>query len=279
MTGADELRDLYVEGFAGFLLAGGEGQLRTAYEIGRRAVAQDISVLELAEFHHDALLAELPGAADPEAVGRVVNAGRAFLGNALSAYEMLQRGFRDARDGARAERRRAAMLRGLTDLLLDGALALDPSGSLGEVALLLAEQARELCDADACLVTVAGEGGRDVVAMAHDPEERAWTALLGMPAVRGLAEAAGGRSMRLDAAGLSSHATLQEIAMTSTAARSLSGWLAAPMTSAGGRALGAIQLFAADGRGFGDGHTGLAEHLARLAAVALERREALRGSA
>ena len=85
--------------------------------------------------------------------------------------------------------------------------------------------------------------------------------------------------MRLDAAGLSSHATLQEIAMTSTAARSLSGWLAAPMTSAGGRALGAIQLFAAHGRGFGDGHIGLAEHLARLAAVALERREALRGSA
>lgn len=280
MTQARDFRDRYQDALRGYLLAGGEGQLRLAYELGRQAVSRELSVLELSDAHHDALVAAVASASDPRSVRRVIDAGRDFFRESLSAYEMVQRGFRDARDGALTERRHAGMLRQLSDLLADGSLALDGSGSLAEMALLLAEQARELCAGDACLVTVAaGDAGGEVGAVAHDGEARAWQALLDDSAVRRLPEltAPHAKSLRLDGAELSSRIAFQRLAIESAPARSLRGWLVAPLTSLDGGRLGAIQVFTTRGSGFGELDEQVAIHLAQLASAALERRGWPRG--
>ena len=279
MTEERAFKDAYDAALRAYVLAGGEAQLRIAYELGRQAVASELSVLELSDTHHDALIAALATLRDPESVGRVVGAGRDFFRESLSAYEMVQRGFRDARDGALMERRHAAMLRQLSDLLADGSLALDASGSLDEMALLLAEQARELCTGEACLVTVAAaDAGREIGALAYDDDERGWQMLLDEPAVRRLPElaASDAKSLRLDGAELSSRVAFQRIAIASGLARSLRGWLVAPLASLDGVPLGAIQVFTTMDRAFGEADEQVAVHLAQLASAALERRGWLR---
>jgi GAF domain-containing protein len=265
----------YRTALQGYLLAGGEGQLRIAYELGRRAVAGQLSVLELSDVHHEALLDALAGVDDPMAVGRIVVGAGDFLRETLSAYEMVQRGVREVRASALAERRHAAMLRQVSDLLADGSLALDAPGSLEEMALLLAEQARELCAGDACLVTLAAHGAREEVgAVACEPGEPGWDALLGDPVVRRLPDLAApaAKGLRLDGAALASLIAFHRLAIASATGRSLRGWLVAPLASLAGDRLGAIQLFTTSDRGFGEREEQVAVHLAQMAAAALERR-------
>jgi hypothetical protein len=265
-------RDAYENALRGFLLAGGEGQLRIAYELGRQAVTQELSVLELSDTHHDALSAALGTACDAVEARRVVDAGRDFFRESLSAYEMLQRGFRDARDEALQERLHATMLRRLSDLLSDDALAIDPAQSLEEMAWLLAEQARELCSAEASLVTLARADG-EVWGVAGGTEQHAWQRLLDDDEIRRLPSlvAPGSKSLRLDDANLVTRMEFQRIAIASPLARSLRGWLAAPLRSVHGGALGAIQVFTTGHRPFGEVDEEVAVYLAQLASAALDR--------
>ena len=71
---------------------------------------------------------------------------------------MVQRGFAEAREAARLERRQTEMSRQLSTFLADASLALDASDSLEEMLRLVAEQARELVGADCCVATVAVDG-------------------------------------------------------------------------------------------------------------------------
>jgi len=255
----------YADGLSGFLLVGGEGQLRLAYELGRRAVADGVSVLELSEMHHDAMLGGAAGAADPEAVRRVIDLGRSFLGEALSAYEMVGRGFRAAREDLLAQRHRSAMLLGLADLLLDGAPHDAMGGPADELALILAEQARELCVADACLVSLP-DGG---VATAHDPDGP-WAALLHDPRLRRLGDGAPVEGLRLETTGLAKHPGLRELADDHPVVADLTGWIVAPLR-AGGRGAGAIQVFTVRRPGFGPAAVELAAHVARLTSAGVDR--------
>jgi hypothetical protein len=265
VTGPDEFASAYADALRGFLLVGGEGQLTAAYELGRRAVTRGITVLELSDVHHDALAAAMPGAS---AVG-VVEAGRDFLREALSAYEMVRRGFHDARDEALAARQEAAMVRRLSELLA-APPASDDAGWLQEVAQLVAEQARHLCRSAASLVTI--DDGRDAaVAIEHDPGDPGWVTLLREPALRERARTH--PALRLDGAGLAADPAFQRAAATSAVARTLSGWMLVPMTRGDGRRLGGIQLFAARGTSFRDVDADVARHLALLATSALERRD------
>ena len=84
-------------------------------------------------------------------------AGEFFL-ESLSSFEMVQRGFREAQEAARLERRQKEMSRQLSTFLADASLALDASDSLEEMLQLVAEQARELVGAECCVVTVATDG-------------------------------------------------------------------------------------------------------------------------
>lgn len=274
MTVAEDYASAYAAALRGFLLAGGEGQLTAAYELGRRAVADGLTVLELSEVHHDAVLAAMAGATDADEARRAVDAGRELLREALSAYEMVRRGFDDAREEALAARRDAAIIRRLVELLSEPPSSAD-AGWPEEVAHLLAEQARQLCPATAAAVVLGG-GPDAVLAVEHDPDAGGWADLLRDPGVRARASAVDDLE-RLDGSGLAADPLLQRLATTSETARLLTGWMAAPMRGDGDRRLGSIELFATGGRSFGEVDADVARHLALLAAHALERRERASG--
>ena len=163
-----DLRQRYGHAFAAYLAEPGEATLRPAYELGRDAVARGLAVLDLAAVHHDALGAVLRRVRDHEELDAITNAARDFLVETLSAFEMVQRGYREARERALLERRHAAMLRQLSNLLADASLALGERDSLHEVLRLVAEQARELTGATRCVARVRLPGGRRIEAAAVD---------------------------------------------------------------------------------------------------------------
>jgi LPS sulfotransferase NodH len=103
------LRRAYGAAFEAYLAEPGEEALRAAYELGRDAVARELSVLDLATVHHEAIRTAL-ASADAR---RVADAGAEFFLESVSAFEMLQRGFRETQEAARTEQRQAALLRRL----------------------------------------------------------------------------------------------------------------------------------------------------------------------
>src|SRR5216110_2545531 len=86
----------YRSAFGEYARNGGEAALGRAYELGRRAITEKKSLMEIASLHHRALhemLAEAPGAGREQ---ELLAAAGAFLGELLSPYEMAHRGFQDA---------------------------------------------------------------------------------------------------------------------------------------------------------------------------------------
>ena len=81
----------YRVAFLRFLPRQEEAALATAYELGRHALAQGISILEVAQIHHDALLAVLAETRDEELRGTAVAASVFFL-EVLATSDMAQRG-------------------------------------------------------------------------------------------------------------------------------------------------------------------------------------------
>ncbi len=145
----------YAEAFERFVRERNERSLRAAYELGRDAVTAGLSILEIAGVHHESLaqeLAVIPG----KNVDDVCQAAGDFLVESLAAYEMVQRGFSDARRAALVERRNARILRQLSTLLADQALAAGDHGSLEEVLQIVAEQIREMTDSHRASVQVVG---------------------------------------------------------------------------------------------------------------------------
>ena len=143
----------YQSVFEGFLRNRDERHRSRAYELGRQAVARELTILELADAHHEALAEALVDADDAVEVARA--AGDFFL-EALAAFELAQQAYRAGRDQAALERRQAELLRQLSNFLADASLALGASDSLAEVMQLVAEQARELLGADSCRVVLTG---------------------------------------------------------------------------------------------------------------------------
>ena len=151
-------RTSYGAALRGHLDDPSEATLRTAYELGRDAVAGELSVLDLAAVHHDALTAALSNKRNLGEAEQIIRAAADFYLESLAASEMVQRGFREAREAAQLERRHAALLRQLSNLLADASLAFDASGSFEEMLHLVAEQARELTGAKRSRVTATLPG-------------------------------------------------------------------------------------------------------------------------
>jgi signal transduction histidine kinase len=73
---------------------GGEAVLGRAYELGRRAIAERKSLLELVSLHHKVLKELFQNSAESQ--GYLVQISSDFLSECVSPYEMAQRGFQDA---------------------------------------------------------------------------------------------------------------------------------------------------------------------------------------
>ena len=102
------LQGAYATAFAQYVDQGGEAALHGAYELGREAVKEQLSVLELAAIHHAALGESLRRQAGD--IERVTHAATEFFLESLSAFEMVQRGFWEASEAVRLEREVAQTL-------------------------------------------------------------------------------------------------------------------------------------------------------------------------
>jgi hypothetical protein len=271
---AGPFRGAYASALTEYLRNPTETSLRVAYELAREAVGRHLSVLELAVAHQEALQSALAGTSEPDEMQRVARAAGDFFLEGLSTFEMVQRGFREAQQAAWLERRQTELSRQLSTFLADASLALDAEDSLEEMLRLVAEQARELVDADCCVATVTAEGQpRAAEAVSHSEDTR-WP-----PFVRWLDLVATYQLLRLR--GGSVRAAGKELAnlphVGATADPPLRGWLAASLTALDGSELGAIQLFDKhDGAFTGEDEAALV-HLAQTASAAVDRARLYRG--
>lgn len=269
-AGIGPFRAAYASALLDYLLEPTESSLRVAYELAREAVGRGFSVLDLAVAHQEALTSVLADASDAAEGLAIARAAGDFFLEGLSTFEMVQRGFAEARQAALLERRQTRLSRQLSTFLGDASLALDASDSLEEMLRLVAEQARELVVADCCVVTVAVEGQpRSAEGASHPQDDRRWT-----PFIRWLDLLATYRLVRQS--GGSARVAGEQLARLPPfrAARTdppLRGWLAAELTALDGSALGAIQLFdKQDGRFTVDDEAALV-HLAQMTSAAVER--------
>jgi hypothetical protein len=83
----------YAPAFLQYLAEGGEPGRRAAYELGRRAIGERLSILELARIHHGVLLEVLKTHRTSAELEHIARAASEFLVEALAVFEMTQRGF------------------------------------------------------------------------------------------------------------------------------------------------------------------------------------------
>jgi hypothetical protein len=267
----------YEAALADYLRDPSERSLRVAYELGREAVSRQLSMLDLTVVHQEALLSALADASDPEGVQRVTRAAGDFFVESLSSFEMVQRGFREAQEAARLERRHIEMSRQLSTFLADASLALDASDSLEEMLRLVAEQARELVGAECCVATVAMDGQpRSAEAASFARFDRRWAGFVRwldlFPIYRFIRM--NGGSVRLAGDELSEHPQFG----SSPGERLVRGWLAASLAALDGSELGAIQLFDKQDGAFSGDDEAVIVHLAQMASAAIERTRLYRES-
>jgi serine phosphatase RsbU (regulator of sigma subunit) len=110
-----ELRDRYHEAFRAWLAHRDERELGTAYALGREAVTARLSVLDLAEAHHEAAREALREEQDPAHRAELLDAAGVFFNEALSTFEIAHRGYREVQEVARLEHEHVMQLRALAD--------------------------------------------------------------------------------------------------------------------------------------------------------------------
>jgi signal transduction histidine kinase len=88
--------DEYLSSLREYSAGGGEPALGRAYELGRRALTEQKSLVEMASLHHQAVLALVRDAASEKHREKLLGASAGFLAECLSPYEMAHRGFQDA---------------------------------------------------------------------------------------------------------------------------------------------------------------------------------------
>src|SRR5499427_5326861 len=86
----------YASALREYAMGGGETVLGRAYELGRRAIAERKSLLELVALHHKTLKELFQNTVDGKCQEHLVQTSCDFLTECVSPYEMAQRGFQDA---------------------------------------------------------------------------------------------------------------------------------------------------------------------------------------
>jgi ANTAR domain/Phosphoserine phosphatase RsbU, N-terminal domain len=100
---SERFRRDYAPAFLQYLSERGEPGRRAAYELGRRAITEKLSVLDLARIHHDMLLDVLKTHRSPRELEHIAQAASEFLVEALAVFEMTQRAFAELLSTARAD--------------------------------------------------------------------------------------------------------------------------------------------------------------------------------
>jgi len=96
MTGLDDLHRDYRVAFLRYLPRREEAALSRGYELGRTAVTDGVSILELARIHHDVLLEALRETPAEELTAVATAASEIFL-EVLATVDMTQRSLLEGR--------------------------------------------------------------------------------------------------------------------------------------------------------------------------------------
>ena len=88
--------DEYCSSLSEYVATGGEPALGRAYELGRRALSEQKSLVEMASLHHHAVMVLVRGPETEKRREALLRASAEFLAECLSPYEMAHRGFQDA---------------------------------------------------------------------------------------------------------------------------------------------------------------------------------------
>jgi signal transduction histidine kinase len=92
----ESFEEQYRSGLREYAAGRGEPALGQAYELGRRALTQQKSLVEIASLHHQAVLDLVRRSENEKQTAELLRAGSQFLAECLSPYEMAHRGFQDA---------------------------------------------------------------------------------------------------------------------------------------------------------------------------------------
>jgi signal transduction histidine kinase len=92
----ENFEEEYRSGMNRYSEGGGEAALGQAYELGRQALEQQLSVVELASLHHRAVIELVRTAATEAQKEELLRTSAEFLAECVSPYEMAHRGFQDA---------------------------------------------------------------------------------------------------------------------------------------------------------------------------------------
>jgi serine phosphatase RsbU (regulator of sigma subunit) len=148
-NGTPTLAARYSTAFAAYLSDRGETALGAAYDLGREAVAAHLSMLDIAEAHHRALLAAL-ASSDADASEGTVQAAADFLRESLSSFETVHRGYHEVQEVARVEHQHVEQLRALAD----ASVAINSSLTVEEILQLSADSARSIIQAARATIAI-----------------------------------------------------------------------------------------------------------------------------
>jgi two-component system, NarL family, sensor histidine kinase DegS len=95
-TTSPNLTQQYAAGLTSYLAHGDEAGLHRAYELGRRAIAEGLGVMELAAAHEATLTGLLAACGEPQDHLSTCRRAATFFSESLWPFEMMQRGFSEA---------------------------------------------------------------------------------------------------------------------------------------------------------------------------------------
>ncbi|HEY2602920.1 MAG TPA: SpoIIE family protein phosphatase [Thermoleophilaceae bacterium] len=260
----EEFRTAYASAFHDYVTAeAGETGLERAYELGRQAVGQGLSMLDLAAIHHESLAEALALASSAEEHARAATAATEFAMESLSTFEMAQRGFREAQETARLEQRHSGQLRGLAD----AALAISVARTTDELAELVTVNALQVIEAGRAVASLRLPDRRnlvsDTIAQPDLPLQR--REHHGMPPLHEWV-CEGGELARLNGIQLESHPAWSRVDPPPGTA----SWLAVPLVDRAGRNTGLLHLSDKRDGAFSKNDEAILVQLAQIASVAIE---------
>src|SRR5260221_7331704 len=92
----ENFEEEYRSGLSRYSEGGGEAALGRAYDLGRQALEQQLSVVELASMHHRAVIDLVRTTENETQREELLRTSAEFLAECVSPYEMAHRGFQDA---------------------------------------------------------------------------------------------------------------------------------------------------------------------------------------
>lgn len=263
----------YCSAFEAQLREPGESNLQAAYHLGREAVERGSSILDLAMAHHAALTEALQSDGSGGDVTATIRAAEDFFLESVSAFEMVQRGFLEARDNAAAERSHAELLRQLSGFLADASLALSAADTRLEMLRLVCEQACELMAAESCLLTTGGQAQAHFEAASFPEDDLGWKAFGRWLDLTRLDEAVRSSDAVIRTGADNLAECIQSVGGGASRRPILREHLGTALRALDGRAIGSLHLFNKIGGQFTALDQAVVAHLAQMAAAALERTE------